>query len=123
MTLWVKTLPFTLWESEVSDSGRIAGYAYTHGLEGYGGDEHQAKPGDFVVVILSGQGEFVARDAHRRKESGVEDAVPMGAGSELLERPRSPPTALSLSRRPSAEDRRLQRSCIEVPVEPAVRGR
>ena len=68
-TLWEQRLPFTLWAFGVTDSGHVAGYAYTHGLEGFSGGGDTAGRGDFVVVVLSPKGAVIAREVHPREDS------------------------------------------------------
>ncbi|MFA5206171.1 MAG: hypothetical protein WC708_17380, partial [Lentisphaeria bacterium] len=70
-TLWSKRLPFTLWEAGVANSGVVAGYAYSRGRDA------NLEPGTFSAVILSPEGNTVARDAYPRKASNyLEDFTP-----------------------------------------------
>jgi hypothetical protein len=61
--VWSKELPFTLWNAVVADSGHCAGYAYT------AGEDDPRAEGDFVVTVLSPQGETLLVERTKRSES------------------------------------------------------
>ncbi len=60
---WSATLPFTLWDAGITDSGVVGGYAYTHGYSGI------RDPGDFIVVILGQKGEILLKQVTPRQGS------------------------------------------------------
>jgi hypothetical protein len=86
-TLWEKQLPYTLQEACVSDEGIVAGYSYTHGMEGFSEEGHAAGPGEFIVSILSPDGSNIAEERHRREESTFlhSDPDPNASGISLDE--------------------------------------
>lgn len=59
---WSGKLPFTLQEAGVTDSGFVAGYAYSEG-------RHPAHEGDFVVAVIDPLGKVLLREATPRKPS------------------------------------------------------
>ena len=75
-TVWTNRFPFSLWNAAVSDSGAVAGCAYSHGLEGYPLKDFDDRPGDFSVVVLSPAGALVAQNVHPRQSGGL-DALPV----------------------------------------------
>ncbi|OQW96426.1 MAG: hypothetical protein BWK77_04765 [Verrucomicrobia bacterium A1] len=57
-TAWSGERPFTLWEAGVADDGTVAGYAYTHGWDGWRHkDGQESGAGALQIVILSPEGE------------------------------------------------------------------
>lgn len=58
VVVWSADLEVTLRDCVVSDSGRIAGYAYDNGYFGWGGN--------LVVLIVSPTGQVLAQDACKR---------------------------------------------------------
>lgn len=67
--LWANELPFTLWEATVTDAGFVAGYAYAFGPDGMSEAGARAGPGEFHVVIMDRQGEFVLNEVVERTRS------------------------------------------------------
>ena len=67
--IWTKRFPFCLWDAVVTNDGRVAGYAYTHGLEGFAASGRTAGLGEFLVVLLSPEGNILSRETHPRKGS------------------------------------------------------
>lgn len=67
--VWSGEKPFTLVETEVTDSGMVAGYAYSHGAAGFAEGGQGKKPGDFRVVIIGADGGLRLNDVVARKTS------------------------------------------------------
>ncbi|MGD9612290.1 MAG: hypothetical protein AB7V22_05240 [Kiritimatiellia bacterium] len=82
-TVWTNRFPFSLWNAVVSDSGAVAGCAYSHGWEGYPLKDFDDRPGDFSVVVLSPAGALVAQDVHPRQSGGM-DAPPVPVALDLF---------------------------------------
>ena len=74
--VWAKRLPFTLYGAGVTNSGRMIGYAYTHGLDGFSEAGYKAGMGDFIVAIFSPKGEILLKETQPREPGRFEDAVP-----------------------------------------------
>ncbi|MBX3356822.1 MAG: hypothetical protein KF745_00185 [Phycisphaeraceae bacterium] len=66
-TVWSKDVPFTFWEAVVSDDGRAAGYAYSHGFQGWGAP---AGYGDLIVALIGDNGSEIARETTPRDDWG-----------------------------------------------------
>ena len=62
--LWQGEEPFTLRDCVVADSGLVAGYAYTRGVEGDKGGF-----GEFVVSMISPAGELRLKESVAREAS------------------------------------------------------
>ena len=63
---WSLTLPFTLIDVVVTDAGETAGYAYSHGVEGWGAADGE---GDFRVVIIGPDSTLRLNQAVKRTSS------------------------------------------------------
>ncbi len=61
--VWEKELAVTLWEAQVTDDGRVAGYAYSEGWRDYGSD------GALHLVILNAEGELLLDEVRKREDS------------------------------------------------------
>ncbi len=72
-TVWTNRFPFSLWNAAVSDSGAVAGCAYSHGWEGYPRKDSDDRLGDFSVVVLASDGALVAQDVHPRQSGGMDN--------------------------------------------------
>ena len=83
-TVWTHRFPFSLWNAVVSDSGAVAGGAYSHGWEGYPLKDFDDRPGDFSVVVLSPAGTVVAQDVHPRQSGGGEDNPPVPVALDVF---------------------------------------
>lgn len=75
--VWSKRLPYTLWETAVSDSGQIVGCAYTDGDGGF-------SKGDFIVAIYSSDGKPVLEEKHKREGSHFEHGRSSPAANGVL---------------------------------------
>jgi hypothetical protein len=69
--LWQGEEPFTLRDCVVADSGLVAGYAYTRGVEGDKGGF-----GEFVVSMISPAGELRLKESVAREASHYPDDSP-----------------------------------------------
>jgi hypothetical protein len=67
--VWSGEKSFTLYEADITDSGIIGGYAYTHGLEGFARIGRTAGLGEFHVVIMRSTGELIVDEAIPREHS------------------------------------------------------
>src|SRR5262245_8317809 len=57
--VWSATHPFTLWEAEITDDGTVAGYGYTHGVEGFPEKPHPGQSqGEFCIAIFDPSGKL-----------------------------------------------------------------
>lgn len=77
---WERELPVTLFESVVTNAGRLAGYGHT---SGFGGRD---KPGEFVVLILDSSGAVLLDERTRSvedSESGASSVRTRPAGLML----------------------------------------
>jgi hypothetical protein len=75
-TVWARRLPYTLWEAAVDDSGRVAGYAYTHGWRGFSEAGASAGMGEFIVAVLSAEGKALHEEKHARQWSRLDHCPP-----------------------------------------------
>ena len=75
-TVWTNRFPFSLWNAAVSDSGAVAGCAYSHGWDGFPLKDFDDRLGDFSVVVLASDGALVAQDVYPRQHGGI-DAPPV----------------------------------------------
>ena len=82
--LWESHLPSTLWEATVSDSGHVAGYAYTHGFKGFSKAGYDAGPGHLVWVILAPDGTSVFQEQQLRERSTYLGGSPIPQGLGVL---------------------------------------
>ncbi len=71
--VWAHRLPYTLWDASVDDSGRVIGYAYTHGLSQ---DWANAEPGELIVSLLSPDGKPLSEERYKRESSRVVGGAP-----------------------------------------------
>ena len=83
ITVWTNRFPFSLWNAAVSDSGAVAGCAYSHGWDGFPLKDFDDRPGDFSVVVLSPAGTLVAQEVHLRQYGGI-DAPPVPLALDLF---------------------------------------
>jgi sugar lactone lactonase YvrE len=67
--VWAGTKPFTLYDARITDEGIVAGYAYTHGVEGFFKQGGKVGAGEFHVVIMRPNGELVLNERVERQES------------------------------------------------------
>jgi sugar lactone lactonase YvrE len=67
--VWSGKKPWTLYEAGITDKGLIAGYAYTHGIEGFSKEGRRAGEGEFHVVIMDPNGELVLDETTKRTPS------------------------------------------------------
>ena len=74
--IWEGKQPFTLYEAAVTDSGLLAGYAYTHGEEGFTENGIKDGMGEFLVAILDASGAIRLKDAVPRETSRFPDDLP-----------------------------------------------
>ncbi len=74
--VWSGTRPFTLFDADVTDDGVIAGYAYTHGEQGFSEAGYNAVMGDFVIVILDATGQLRLHEVVPRRTSRILHAPP-----------------------------------------------
>ena len=51
-----RRLPFTLWDAGITDTGRVVGYAYSHGWRGFSEEGYKAGMGNFSVVLITPTG-------------------------------------------------------------------
>ena len=65
--VWSKSIPFSFWEAAVTDDGRAAGYAYSHGYQGWGAP---AGYGDLMVALLEADGSEIERETTPRTDTG-----------------------------------------------------
>lgn len=82
--VWSGEKPFTLFEAAVTDTGLVAGYSYSNGVDGFGGGGRAKGPGDFRVVILGPTGKPLLNDAIARKFSLQLHAAPDPLASGLI---------------------------------------
>jgi hypothetical protein len=75
-TVWARRLPYTFWQASVADSGRAAGYAYTHGWRGFSEAGGDAGPGEFIVAVLSAEGKPLGEEKHARQRSRFLHSAP-----------------------------------------------
>lgn len=81
--LWEGKRPFTLWEADLTDSGTLAGYAYSQGEEGFWGLRQSRGYGMLDVVILTPDGTPRLRTSVPR-ESGYLHGLPSPWGEGVL---------------------------------------
>ncbi|MBB6050271.1 hypothetical protein [Armatimonas rosea] len=81
--LWEGKRPFTLWEADLTDSGTLAGYAYSQGEEGFWGLRQSRGYGTLDVVILTPDGTTRLRTSVPR-ESGYLHGLPSPWGEGVL---------------------------------------
>lgn len=80
-TVWTNRFPFSFWEAVVSDSGAVAGYAYSQGQIGnYAAEGH----GDLRVVVLSPAGDVVGQESFARKDSPYSEDLPIPHAAGIL---------------------------------------
>ena len=83
-TIWTNRFPFSLWNAAVSDSGTVAGCAYSHGWEGFPLKDFEDRHGDFSVVVLSPAGTLVAQDSYPRQFGDGEDDPPVPVALDIF---------------------------------------
>jgi hypothetical protein len=74
--VWAKTLPFTFSQAAITDTGVVAGFAYTLGEEGFGKKLDEPQPGDLIVAIIDPAGKQRLTQATRRQPSPGYDPPP-----------------------------------------------
>ncbi|MEL6107311.1 MAG: hypothetical protein AAFU85_14830 [Planctomycetota bacterium] len=79
--VWASALPYTLVRVEVTDSGEVVGFAYSHGVEGFDSGDGS---GDFRVVILDSSGKPRLNEATERSPSEFLHQYPNPIGRGLL---------------------------------------
>ncbi len=80
-TVWTNRFPFTLWDVAVTDSGLIAGYAFTHGWDGFAEEGFTAGMGEFLIVILAPDGSVRMKESQARKTGAIHaPPSPLGLG-------------------------------------------
>jgi hypothetical protein len=81
--IWHGERPFTLRDVRVLDDGTAAGYGYTLGLEGWGG-ESRDDDGDFVIAIFDPEGKTRLHEAVERGFGGFLDQYPQPEAQGLV---------------------------------------
>lgn len=82
---WSATFPFTLCDAVVADDGSVAGYSYSHGLDGFWRRHDRAsEPGDFRVVMIAPGGKLRRTETLRRKHSRYLHEPPEPVGTEVI---------------------------------------
>lgn len=81
--LWEGKRPFTLWEADLTDSGTLAGYAYSQGEEGFWGESARRGYGTLDIVIVAPDGTTRLRSSVPR-ESGYLHGLPSPWGEGVL---------------------------------------
>ena len=74
--LWQAEKPYTLYDAAVSKDGTAAGYAYSHGLEGFAKDKQPRGSGTFIIAILDLKGRERTKEETPREQSRFLHAVP-----------------------------------------------
>jgi sugar lactone lactonase YvrE len=74
--IWAKTLPFTFSKASITDTGVVAGFAYTLGEEGFGKTPDEPRPGDLIVAIIDPAGKPRLKQTTRRQPRPGFDAPP-----------------------------------------------
>jgi hypothetical protein len=83
--LWSGEKPYTLYEAVVANDGTAAGYAYTHGIEGFAKEGgRRAGNGTFELVILDPTGRERLDESIERKDSRFLHADPTPEAAGLL---------------------------------------
>ena len=84
IAVWSGRKPFTLHEAGVTDDGVIAGYAYTHGVDGFSKEGgRNAGEGEFQVIIMTPTGELLLQEKVKRKPSRFLHELPTPVASGL----------------------------------------
>jgi len=73
--VWEGKKPFTLREVGVADDGSVAGYAYTHGEEGFS-EKARRDMGQFIVAIIGPTGAVRLKETVHREMSRFPDDLP-----------------------------------------------
>jgi hypothetical protein len=82
--VWQGAKPFTLYEAGITDDGIVAGYAYTHGLEGFSRRSSSAGEGMFHTILMRSNGELILNEAVMRKASRFLHELPNPCAKGLL---------------------------------------
>ncbi|MEQ1830943.1 MAG: hypothetical protein ABL921_33665, partial [Pirellula sp.] len=80
--VWTSDFPFTLYHACVTNNGCVVGYAYTHGLEGFG-PARSSGYGELLVVVIDLQGNATVMDRIARR-SGVLHEDPNPTAEQVL---------------------------------------
>ena len=80
---WQADLPFTLYDAEVTDTGITAGYAYSHGMAGFG----KGGPGTLNAVILDAKGDILLNDPIARDDPQFPGGMPGPLANGILLHP------------------------------------
>jgi sugar lactone lactonase YvrE len=67
--VWSAEKPYSLWKAVVADDGSVAGYAYSHGWDGFSEAGYKAGRGDFRIVIIDPHGKERLDLATKREDS------------------------------------------------------
>jgi hypothetical protein len=82
--LWAKPLKFTLCEAAITDTGVVAGYAYTLGEHGFGKNPDEPRPGDMVVAIIDPTGKLRLQQITKRQPAGILHSPPFPVANGLI---------------------------------------
>lgn len=69
--LWSKTIDFTLWDAAITDTGVVAGYAYTHGWRGFPEEPGGTWNGEYITAIFNPDGSERLVKRTQRQEGGL----------------------------------------------------
>ena len=86
-TQWSKELPFTLCDAQVTDSGLIVGYAYSHGYEGFDKNNRATEPGTLSIAIIDSNGDVRLNDVIKRHHTNVLHGSPEPVAKGILVHP------------------------------------
>jgi hypothetical protein len=82
--VWQGAKPFTLYEAGITDDGTVAGYAYSHGLDGFSTNGPNGGMGEFHVVIMRFDGGLILDEVIKREQSRFLHARPNPVARGML---------------------------------------
>ena len=74
--VWSETKPYTLYHATVAEDGTLAGFSYSHGIEGHAKDRSDRSPGSLRLHIIGPDGRDRLDQAIQRTDSRYLHADP-----------------------------------------------
>lgn len=68
--VWAQEREFTLNGACVTNDGRVVGYAYDHGIDGFN-DENPLDEGNLLVLVFGAEGSVLERHEYKRKSINI----------------------------------------------------